>query len=360
MTTVVACIALMRNVFARTSFVFASVFFVLPAIASSEEPTYVFEAGHPSLQKWLLPETPPYPADNAPSPERIALGKKLFFDPRLSGDGSVSCASCHNPLLGWADGMKTAKGIHGETLRRATPTIVNTAYNPIQMWDGGKATLEQQALGPMENFAEMNSNITLFIAMLESNAEYRDLFKRAYPGEGINSQTIGKAIANYERTIVSRNSRFDAWVKGDKNALSKQEIAGFKLFVDSAKGNCEVCHSAPNFTDNGFHNLGLAQFADPEADVGRFAVRPLKLMKGAFKTPTLRDVSLTAPYFHDGSAKDLAEVIEHYAQGGVVKTNLSPNMKALTLSQEEKAAIAAFVQSLTAESAPVELPKLPL
>lgn len=346
-----------KYVVVLTVFVVALVLQVLPAQADQG---YVFEAGHPSLQNWLLPEMPPFPADNFPNLERVELGKKLFFDPRLSGDSTISCASCHNPMLGWSDGLKTAKGFGGGILKRATPTIINTAYNPLQMWDGSKKTLEEQAIGPMENVAEMNSNTSEIIAYLSSNSVYSHLFKKAYPEENIDVDTIAKALASYQRTIVSRNSRFDAWIKGNKGALTKQEIDGFKIFVDSEKGNCEVCHSAPNFTDNGFHNLGLAQFAEEDADVGRHALRPLKLMKGAFKTPTLRHASLTAPYFHDGSAANLQEVIDHYVEGGVVKTNLSPNMKALKLTKREKDALIAFIQSLTEEVQGFSLPTLPL
>ncbi len=318
-----------------------------------------FVAGDKSLQYWLLPEVQ-HPKNNQPSSARIELGKKLFFDTRLSGDGNMSCATCHSPLYGWSDGLPTAKGFKSEVLGRASPTVINTAYNGIQMWDGRKKSLEDQAMGPMLSNAEMNMDIPKLLEFLKVSKGYSQAFEKAYPGEPIDETTISKAIANFERTVVSRNSPFDRWVKGDKKAMTPQQVKGFKAFVDPNKGNCSTCHSAPNFTDNGFHNIGLASFGDKNADMGRYLERPLKLMKGAFKTPTLRDISLTAPYFHDGSASTLEEVVIHYEKGGIVKTNLSPNMKASNLTAEERAAIVAFMQALTTPPEPFTLPVLPL
>ncbi len=330
------------------------------AVAQSGEHGGVPESGDPSLQGWLLPDTPPYPAGNEPTEERIALGKQLFFDPRLSGDGNMSCATCHNPMFGWSDGLPTARGHKSMVLKRATPTIVNAAYNTIQMWDGRKKDLEDQATGPLETSVEMNADFKRMFEFLNLNQGYKRAFEKAYPGEGINKQTIAKAIASYERTIVSNDSPFDRWIKGDKDAMTEQQVRGFRLFVDPAKGNCAACHSAPNFTDNGFHNVGLASSAGENADPGRYAYKPIKILKGAFKTPTLRDVALTAPYFHDGSAKTLMDVVEHYAKGGEVKEHLSPNIRKLDLSRQEKEDLVAFMEALTSRHEPVTLPKLPL
>lgn len=308
---------------------------------------------------WLLPDAPAQPADNLATSERIELGKKLFFDPRLSRDGNMSCASCHNPALGWSDGLPTARGFQGQKLGRATPTIVNTAYNSIQMWDGRKKTLEDQAMGPLEASVEMNADMPAVFGWLASNEGYRAEFARAYPGQPIDATTVSKAIAAFERTVVSKDSPFDRWLRGDAEALSAREIAGFQVFLDPGKGNCAGCHQAPNFTDDGFHNLGLKSWGAAEPDVGRFAERRVASMKGAFKTPTLRDVALTAPYFHDGSARTLMEVVEHYEAGGVVKTNLSPEMKPLTLTQGEKEDLVAFLRALTSPASPIALPQLP-
>jgi cytochrome c peroxidase len=327
-------------------------------LVDSDGESVTLEAGHKSLKKWLLPANPPHPEDNAPNPARIDLGKKLYFDPRLSGDGNMSCATCHNPSLGWSDGLPTGKGVKSMVLGRASPTIVNTAYNTIQMWDGRKKSLEDQAMGPMEATVEMNMNTAKLFEWLNGNAEYKALFAKAYPGRDINADSVSKAIATYERTAaISNNSPFDRWVKGDAKAMSAQQVEGFALFAGKAK--CAVCHSAPNFTDNGFHNLGLPSYGVPEPDMGRYAQKPVKVMRGAFKTPTLRDVTTSAPYFHDGYAKTLAEVVEHYDKGGVIKTDLSPNMQALSLTSAEKTALVAFMQALTSPYQAVSLPELP-
>ena len=319
----------------------------------------VFKPGHKSLQHWLLDE-PVAPKNNQMTEERVELGKKLFFDPRLSGDGNMSCATCHSPLFGWSDGLPTAKGFKSMELGRASPTVTNTAYNSIQMWDGRKKTLEDQALGPMLSSAEMNIDVGQAIEFLKSNKAYSAEFKKAYPDEGVSGETLAKAIASFERTIVSRDSAFDRWVAGDKKAMTKQQIKGFKLFMDPDKGNCEICHSAPNFTDNGFHNLGLASYGKENPDMGRYAIKPIGILKGAFKTPTLRDIEYTAPYFHDGSAKTLRDVVVHYAKGGEIKQDLSPNIKKLNLNDKEIDAIVAFMQALSSEQKPFELPILPL
>lgn len=346
----------------------ASMFALLIAAAShaadtvkdTDEQVLTLQAGHPSLEKWKLAAEPPHPQDNQPTSERIELGKQLFFDPRLSRDGNMSCATCHNPLFGWSDGLATAKGFQSQLLARATPTVVNTGYNTIQMWDGRKKTLEEQAMGPMEASAEMNMDIDLLFKSLNSNDGYKAAFARAYPGEPISPSTVSKALAAFERTVVSNTSRFDTWLKGDKRALTASEINGFRVFVDPAKGNCAVCHSAPNFTDNGFHNIGLASWGGETPDVGRYAQKPIALMKGAFKTPTLRDIALTAPYFHDGSSATLEQVVDHYVKGGEVRTNLSPSMKALTLTAQEKTDLVLFMKTLTSPQKPLTLPQLPL
>lgn len=318
-----------------------------------------YKAGHESMQEWLLPAVP-IPADNSQTPVKIELGKKLFFDPRLSGDGNMSCASCHNPLFGWSDGLPTAKGSKSKVLGRATPTITNSAYNSLQMWDGRKKSLEDQAIGPMLSTAEMNMDISAAIEFLKSNVEYKKYFEKAFPNEGINQETLAKALASFERTVVSNQSPFDRWIKGDKKALTKKQIKGFKLFVDPEKGNCAVCHSAPNFTDNGFHNIGLASYQVEMPDMGRYAIKPIGILKGAFKTPTLRDIEYTAPYFHDGSAETLHDVVVHYAGGGESPKNLDPNMKKLDLSPKEIDAIVEFMKSLSSPQAEFLLPIIPL
>ena len=319
----------------------------------------IVRPGHAEMQQWLLPASPPVPADNVMTDERVSLGKMLFFDTRLSGDGNISCASCHNPMFGWSDGLPTGRGFRGERLGRASPTIINTAFNDIQMWDGRAATLEDQAMGPMMAASEMNMDLDALFSWLNGNSGYREAFDRAYPGEPISADTISKALAAFERTIVSNDSPFDRWISGDADAMSAQQVRGLNIFLDDAKGNCAVCHSAPNFTDNGFHNVGLSSHGVDNPDMGRFEHVPVGILKGAFKTPTLRNITSTAPYFHDGSATTLMEVVEHYDRGGDVHENLSPNMKALNLSSQEKQDLVAFLRALAAPMAAVVLPELP-
>jgi len=311
-------------------------------------------AAHPASE-YLRPAEAPAPADNAVTPDRVALGKALFFDPRLSGSNWISCASCHNPALGWSDGLSTGTGHGMKKLGRATPTIVNAAFNPIQMWDGRKSTLEDQALGPITADAEMSQPLPELVKKIESIPGYRSMFDAAYPGEGVSGATIAKAIASYERTVLSTDSPFDRWMRGDEKAVSDAAKRGFEVF--RGKGNCETCHSGFNFTDNGFHNIGIK---DPEGheDLGRYNERKLAVMKGAFKTPTLRNVAVTGPYMHNGCYRTLEEVVDHYARGGVVKSNLSPNMKPIDLSDRDKADLVAFMKSLTGEPT-ASIPQLP-
>ena len=303
------------------------------------------------FKAWQLPASPEAPADNATSPERAALGKRLFFDTHLSSDASTACATCHDPAKGWSDGLPTAHGLHGKVLGRASPTVVNAAYNSLQMWDGRFATLEDQVLGPMRSPDEMNTDIPGLVRFLRQDAAYQAAFAQAYPGAPVDEQTVARAIAAFERTVVLTDTRFDRWLAGDVAALNAAELRGLQVFMDPARGNCEVCHSAPNFTDNGFHNIGLASSAGSAADPGRYAKKPVRSMIGAFKTPSLRGVTDTAPYFHDGSAATLRDVIEHYARGGDVKDHLSPNLKPLDLTPQDKDDLLAFLGALAAPRA---------
>ena len=306
---------------------------------------------------WLRPVIVPAPADNAPTAARVELGRNLFFDPRLSGSQWISCASCHNPALGWSDGLPTAIGDSMKKLRRATPTLINSAYNGVQMWDGRAATLEQQATGPIRASDEMNMDMKLLVERLASIRGYRKLFADAYPGEGISEATIGKALASFERTIVATESPFDRWRKGDASAVDASVKRGFALFTGRA--NCDACHQGFNFADDGFHNIGLKAVPGMADDHGRYELRKVAVLKGAFKTPTLRDVALTAPYMHNGVYQTLEEVIDHYDRGGDVKAHLDPNIEPLNLTRSEKADLVDFLRSLTGRSMSVAIPQLP-
>lgn len=303
--------------------------------------------------QYLRPQAIPAPAANKPNTARVELGKMLFFDPRLSGSNWISCATCHNPALGWSDGLPTAIGHGMKVLGRATPTILNTAYNKLQFWDGRARSLEEQATGPIQAEGEMHGDLAEIAKKLSAMPKYKDSFETAYPGEGVTKDTIAKAIASYERTIVSTESPFDHWIKGDEKAVSESVKQGFKLF--EGKGQCSKCHQGFNFTDNGFHNIGLKG----NQDAGRFAKVPIRVLKGAFKTPTLRDIELTAPYMHNGMYQTLEEVVDHYNRGGDSKENLDPNMKPLQLTKQEKIALVAFLKSLTGKAMEITVPRLP-
>ncbi len=332
-----------------------------PMVAQADA-GYVYEAGHASLKEWLLPDAAPSPDDNKYSEKRANLGKQLFFDPRLSGTGQVTCASCHFPERGWADGLPTAVRFQGKNVGLATPTIINLGYNDVLMWDGRMPNLEKQGFAGQGKPADINAGSTVepevVIERLNKVKAYVKLFEGAYPGEGLTRESVAKALAAFERTIVSRTSPFDRWVKGDKSALTEQQVKGFKAFVEKAK--CVTCHLAPNFNDGGFHNIGLKSFGDADHNAGRFKQMKRKSMDGAFKTPTLRDINQTAPYFHDGSAATLKDVVEHYALGGMVKTNLSPSLpQDIALTAQDKDDIVAFMNALTSEQPMFVYPVLP-
>jgi cytochrome c peroxidase len=304
---------------------------------------------------WLRPETAPAPADNAMTPERVALGRALFFDTRLSAKEALSCASCHNPAFGWSDGRATAVGNDMKILRRSSPTIVNAAFNPLQMWDGRKTTLEDQALGPFGP-DEQNLPLDELERRVQSHPGYVHMFERAYPDEGITSTTIAKALASFERTVLSTESPFDRWRGGDEQAVSPAAKRGFELF--NGKADCALCHQGFNFTDNGYHNIGLAPQSGVE-DLGRYEQRKIAVLKGAFKTPTLRDVAVTAPYMHNGCYRTLEQVIDHYDRGGDDHSNLSENIRPLHLSVDEKQDLLAFLETLTGPPHTVAIPRLP-
>jgi cytochrome c peroxidase len=325
------------------------------AAGNGSAPTTAVASAAHAADPMLRPAAVPYPPDNEPNAARVELGRALFFDPRLSGSAMISCATCHNPALGWADGQPTAVGDGAKRLGRATPTVLNTAYQPLQMWDGRKNSLEDQALGPIGAAAEMNMPLEKMPGQLAAIPGYKPLFDRAYPGEGISQATVAKAIASFERTVVSTESPFDRWRKGDDQAVHEDVKRGFAVF--NGKGRCALCHQGFNFTDNGFHNIGLRSAG--EEDEGRFVHRKVKVLKGAFKTPTLRDIALTAPYMHNGAYRTLEEVIDHYDRGGDVKTNLSPNIQPLGLTAQEKQDLVAFMKSLTGSPMAVEVPHLP-
>ncbi|MCF6340469.1 MAG: c-type cytochrome [Sulfurimonas sp.] len=323
-------------------------FLILTVLLLSIIPLQAFSTS----SEWLRPNGVPQPKDNRLTLQRVELGKLLFFDKRLSKSEEISCASCHNPELGWSDAEPKAIGHEGKVGPRNSPTILNTAYQTHQFWDGRVETLEEQALGPIEADVEMNMPLKELIPKLRKIQGYKILFDKAYPGLGITKDTLAKAIASFERTIVSTEAPFDRYIKGNKKAISKNAQDGFELFKD--KGRCTDCHSGYNFSDGSFHNLGLK-----DGDKGRIEVRKgIEKATGAFKTPTLRDITKSGPYFHDGSVKTIHEATAICGNGGRFSDakGLSLFMidRDLTIDDIEK--IVTFLRTLEGEPMKLKIP----
>ena len=301
------------------------------------------------------------PADNPPTAETIALGRKLYYDPALSVDSTVACASCHHPDHGFSDGRQVSTGVQGKTGTRNSPTVFNSAYFATQFWDGRAPSLEVQAEGPVQNPVEMAHTLKGVEQRLMNDPEYRRLFKQAFGSDAITYDMVGKAIAAFERTVISGNSPFDRYYYGhDEKALSPAAIRGFKVFSSKDKGNCTACHVIGSdyalLTDNKFHNIGVGvQDVDGKqfADLGRYQVTKNDADRGAFKTPSLRNVALTAPYFHDGSLKTLKDVVDYYIGAGNSNPYLDKEIHALDfLTGQERADLLAFLDALTGEMPP--------
>lgn len=298
----------------------------------------------PSVPKGLLPLQ--FPADNPYSPEKVELGRLLFFDKRLSKDGSISCATCHNPKFAFTDGAANSTGIEGQKGGRSAPTVINRAYSLAQFWDGRAATLEEQAVGPMANPIEMGHTLDGIIATLRSIPGYRPLFEKAFGSSNITIEMVAQAITTFERTVLSGNSPYDKYKAGNKKAMSTAQIRGMKVYLDKAK--CDQCHEGINFTSNMYANLGVGT-DKTEPDPGRYAVTKNDADWGAFKTPTLREIEHTAPYMHDGSLKTLEEVVDYYDKGGLPNRNLDSKIKKLNLTSQDKSDLVAFLKALSGE-----------
>ena len=306
------------------------------------------------MAEYQRPSWIPFPDDNPHSAAKERLGRALYFDPRLSRSNMQSCSSCHNPSLAWGDGLPKGVGDHMNPLGRRSPSILNAAWAEAFMWDGRFETLEQQALGPIQSGVEMNMSLTDLIPKLEAVEEYRQMFADAYDGSPeITGEKIAKAIATFERTVVSGTAPFDRWIAGDADAISESAQRGFGLF--NGKANCAACHSGWRFTDDSFHDIGL-----PGDDIGRGKQLPnVATMQHAFKTPGMRNIDRRYPYMHDGSVATLEAVIEHYNTGGIQRPSLADEMKPLGLTDQEKADLVAFLKTLTSEDPPVQYVMLP-
>jgi cytochrome c peroxidase len=299
------------------------------------------------------------PEGNSITAAKVELGRFLYFDPRLSLDRTVACASCHVPYHGFADPAPTSAGVGGRLGARNSPTVINRLFSKEQFWDGRAADLEDQAHGPLVNAVEMampkHEDV---VRRCHAVKGYAPLFEKAFGTSEITMPRIAQAIASFERTVVAGDSPFDRYMAGDRDTMSASAVRGMAIF--NGKGNCKTCHAGFNFTDEQYHNLGVGmQAARP--DLGRYEVTKVEADKGAFKTPTLRNVTENPPYMHDGSEPTLRAVVELYNRGGVKNPWLSKEMKPLELTPAEIDDLVAFLFALTGEvrglEPPTELPK---
>lgn len=286
-----------------------------------------------------------FPEGNEFTKARWDLGKKLFFDPILSADSSISCASCHHPELAFSDDVKFSEGVQKRLGTRNSPTLANVAYHPYFTREGGVPTLEMQILVPIQEHNEFDFNILLIAERLQQNADYVAMSQAAYNREP-DAFVITRSLACFERSLLSGNSRYDQFLQYDKtDALSDLEKTGMELFF-SSRTHCSECHSGFNFTNYAFENNGLYEYYEDE---GRFRLTGNEADKALFKVPSLRNIALTAPYMHDGSLQTLEEVIAHYQTGGENHSHKNDLLQPLDLTETEQAAIVAFLHSLTDE-----------
>jgi len=298
----------------------------------------------------------PIPADNPQTPAKIALGKQLYFDKRLSSDNTVSCATCHDPADYWADTTLVSQGVAHRLGKRNSPTILNAAYSVPQFWDGRAVHLEKQAVGPVANPLEMDLPMPKLLAKINAIPGYRVQFEAVFGAEA-TEENVARAIASFERTIVNGNSPYDAYLRGNRKAMGQAALRGMRLF--SGKARCIDCHSGPYFSDSSYHNLGIGYKKGRYSDLGRYDVTKNPKDKGAFKTPTLRNVAKTPPYMHDGSVRTLMDVINIYDRGGTPNPHLDSKIRRLRLTSSEKADMVAFLKALTGKPLLVSPPRLP-
>lgn len=299
----------------------------------------------PVLVKRLLSQPRlevPFPQDNPITAEKIAFGKSLFFDKRLSRTNEISCAGCHNPQKAFTDGLVKSRGVNGAVAMRNAPSLFNSAFFKSYMYDGEVKTLEEQVLVPLQDHLEMGSSMKEVLDKLSKDPNYMRLAKSLFNRE-LDAYVITRAISTYERSLISRNSKFDRYRAGEKNVLNANEKAGWLLF--SRKLYCIKCHSGPDFTNYSVVSNGL--YRDYGIDQGRYRINGLEKEKGTFKVPGLRNVSLTAPYMHDGSIRTLKEVIMHYARGGESFSNKSDIIKPFELNDLEISQLESFLRTLT-------------
>jgi cytochrome c peroxidase len=302
----------------------------------------------------LLPESP-IAGKKDSQKHIIELGKTLFFDPRLSGSGKISCATCHQPELNWTDDKEKSVGHEGAITKRNAPTIQNSWFYNRLFWDGRSKDLQDQAFAPINSETEMHSEMHDVMQKLSKSKGYKKMFKEAFGSEDIDPFVMTEAIATFEKTITSNETRFDKFLKGDKAALTNSELRGLHIFRTKAK--CMNCHHGPLLTDNQFHNNGFHQDGDPKNDKGYYLVSHKEEDIGKFKTPSLRDVMHTRPWMHHGLVKNMEEVLAHYQKGGMAGTDTL--IQRFSLTRKEQGDLINFLKALSAPPVPFQKPVLP-
>jgi cytochrome c peroxidase len=287
----------------------------------------------------------PTPADNPLTRAKIALGRRLFFDTRLSVDRTRACASCHQSGHAFSDTSQVSRGVRNEATARNAPSLLNRAYGASFFWDGRTHSLEETVLEPIRNPREMGLSLSVVAARLGVDRSYHRAFATSF-ADGITETNIARSLASYVRSLRSGDAPFDRYVSGDRDALSLEARRGLELF--RGRANCTSCHAGPNFTDEQFHNTGVSVGLDP----GRAAITGRVDDTGKFKTPSLRNAALTAPYMHDGSLSSLDSVIAFYDRGGTPNPRIDGEIRPLRLTLAERNALVAFLRSLTGTNAP--------
>ena len=288
----------------------------------------------------------PVPEDNPLTPRKVELGRRLFNDKQLSRDEKIACSTCHDPKKHFTDEKPLAEGVFGRKGNRRVPAILNRAYGRAFFWDGRIPTLEEQVLQPILNEKEMDMKVEEVIERLRPDHGYREAFEAVFT-RPINEDDLARALASYVRTILTGDSRYDRYINGDSGALSKLERRGLDVF--RGKGNCIDCHVGPNLSDERFRNTGIAWKDGKLDDIGRFEFSKIEKDRGAFKTPTLRNVAERAPYMHNGSLASLEDVVDYYSRGANRNPYLNREIHVLNLSDQEKHALVAFLHALTGE-----------
>ena len=334
---------------------FHFVAFVYPPSAKTQSsPSAIMPVGKPVEIKAPLGLPPvPIPPDNPPTEETIALGRRLFYDPQLSIDATISCASCHAPQFAFSDNHPVSDGVGGKLGTRHSLTVINSAYSSLQFWDGRAPSLEEQAKGPIANPVEMAHSLEGVVKRLRADPKYPGLFKMAWGTDQITIGMVVKSLASFERTVIAGDSPFDRFYYGhDSKALPSAAQRGLIVFISPKKGNCAVCHTIGKdsalFTDNKFHNLGVG--ADTRGnlnDLGRYNETKNDADMGAFKTPTLRNLANRGPYMHDGTFPTMKDTLAHYIGGGNWNPHLDKEIHSLdVLTLDEREDLLEFLDSL--------------